>query len=244
MTLKPARETMLAIIIAAALCAAGCADKKTVAPPIKQPTTLPAETPTTMPLAKPPEPAKPTLVYSLKSGRYFAVSVTQNGKPVAISPKDRTVTLKKAPFALIFSFMGTGPGFVAANVSFDPTSYKMVLNGKDINEVPGFEGTGMAEWDRNRDRDFFVNPDCFHYWHYDDPTENRFDKIAPGEDRIVCTRTIKQYRARGADDKLKLTEPISKIEGKALYFVFARFRREETDHKTGLQLECLNIRWR
>jgi len=231
------RKSVLALILLAAICPTGCAKKGPSTASTSQPSTLPAKSAST-------RPAQPKFVYSLESGKYFAISVEQDGKRVAISTTDRTVTLKKAPFALVFTFMGTGPGNIAVNVSLDSDSHRAVLAGRDINEVPGLEGTGMAEGTRNKNRNFFIRPRCFHYWYYDDPKDHRFDKVAPGADRIVCTRTIKHYRTWGPEQCLCANTPISQIEGDALYFVFARFRKGAYCPKFGLQLDCLKVVWR
>jgi hypothetical protein len=231
------RESVSAFILLAAICSIGCTGKGPVVASTGQPSTLPDESPST-------KPAGPKFVDSLKSGKYFAVAVEQDGQHIAISAKDRTATLNKAPFALIFTFMGTGPGVVATNVSLDSDSYEAVLAGKDINEVPGLEGTGMAEGTRNGSKEFFIRPKCFHYWYYDDPKDNRFDKVAPGADRIVCRRSVRQCKRWGPDGRGGPSTPISQIEGKVLYFVFARFRKNSYSPKIGLQLDCLKIRWR
>jgi len=258
MTPATARRSARILALLAAVCWWGCpeeggipaADAQHRARPAKTPTTRAAPTtrpkPTTRPApaTKPAPTTKPKSSYFIDSGKFFAVAVLQNGKPVAISVKTRTAVLRRAPFAIVFKFKGTGPADVAVNVSLGPESHKAVLAGKDINKVPGMEGTGMAEGVRNSDREFFVRPDCFHFWYYDDPSDNRFDKIAPGSDHVVCTRTIEQCKVWDANDNAGPEIPISKIKGKAIHMVFAKMKKGAYSPKVGLQLDCLKLQWR
>ncbi|MBT3199199.1 MAG: hypothetical protein HN350_04720 [Phycisphaerales bacterium] len=238
MNVKSVTSVGLALIMLAVIGSAVAKPKRTAA-------TKPAAKPTSRPTTKPAtRPSEPKLVYSLDSGSYFSISVRQDNKLIAISPKDRSAKLKKAPFALVFTFKGTGPAFITTNISFDSASYDAVLGGKSIEKVPGMEGTGMAEGVRNNEHEVFIRKDCFHYWHYEDPNKSRFDKVKPGEDRIVCTRTIDKFMAWDDNNKRGPQTPISKIKGKALYMAFARFKKGAYNPKIGLQLEGLKIIWR
>jgi len=104
----------------------------------------------------------------------FNVYVHQHDHEMEIT--DHTVTLDKESFVLVFRF--SQPMGVLVNASFDSKTYDMAMKGEDLEKLPGFEQTGMAEGLLNPDKEILLSDKAPCYWFYDNDEEHRFNEGA------------------------------------------------------------------
>jgi len=168
---------------------------------------------------------------------YFKVKVRQNEAFIPI--KNDMVRLKKQPFDLVFILQE--PMGILVNASFDPTSFEQTQNKININNIKGFEHTGMAEGLFNEDTQVAVFDNGPNYWFYEDYTTHRFNRVGRGEKRqVVGTRTITNILNVNLDDRPTLS--IENMAENELYFVFCRAERgKDFNDRIELQKEVLKI---
>lgn len=173
----------------------------------------------------------------LPAGDQFAVAVEQYGQPV--SPEGHTVTLRKDTFTLVFAFRGEDAVLVGA--SFTPESYGPAAAGAPLEEIPVFDGMGMAEAPFNPDSLLMVNRSSPSYWHYFGDSEHRFTTITREKGIIVCRRTVAAvlYLETTGD-----IVPVGEMAEDTLYFVFARTEwADDYSRQIELQRDYLKIQF-
>jgi hypothetical protein len=129
----------------------------------------------------------------------FAVSIEQDGKPVAV--KDHEATLRKAPFDILVDLPGKG-SFVYVNTSFADAMYEKAKTNKPLGREfrPGLF---MAEGDRNAEKDIIPGPDAIHSWYYETDQDNRFNEVKPSGAGFRGRRTVANAYLDGKDVKVE-----------------------------------------
>ena len=101
----------------------------------------------------------------------FIIQIEQYDKLIPII--NNTATLKKDEFIIIIIFKE--PGAVLLNSSFNPTSYNQAINNEKLDNILGFNQTGIAEYNFNPDNEIFINDITPSYWHFDNLQNHRFN---------------------------------------------------------------------
>ena len=148
----------------------------------------------------------------------FHVTISQDGKEIEIV--NHVVHLDKSEFAFVIDL--SEPMGLLVNGSFIEHNYQMALNGDEIDKLPGFSESGMAEYRNNVDTEMFIANDAPSYWHYSNDEDNRFDKVEKSGGHIICTRTINNlYLLKDTS-----TPSIGEVE-EPIYLVFISYEKGE-----------------
>lgn len=168
----------------------------------------------------------------------FKVYIEQDGIRLPITNNE--VSLDKKPFRIVFVF--DKPNGILISTSFNKATYEMAIKNEPLAKLPGYQGTGMAEYLFNNDKEVLVDDSAPSYWFFDNIKEHRFNTVKTSKDSLVCTREIKQFNI--FDEKGNIILPIEKVS-KALYFVFIDYISDpQTYKKTELQREMIKINWK
>ncbi len=176
-------------------------------------------------------------IAQIKPGKYFSVTVEQDGRPVPID--DHTAYIHRRPFTLVFAMRNLDA--VMVNASFSPKLYVAARDGKSLGSVLPLEGRGMAEDLFNVRREIFIRDDGYHFWHYYGPKNHRFDSVERVENLWICRRTIERCLVgRGTR-----TVDLSKMSQRGIYLVFTKTAWDKTTKKrVEKQTERLRILFR
>lgn len=176
--------------------------------------------------------------HALASGeKHFAIEIMQDGKEIPI--RGHYVKLKKKPFTLIVYLTDKKDSNILVNASFDPGSFENARTGKNINEIAGFEETGMAEESMNKDRTLMISKSAPHYWYYESYKDHRFNGITRMNGELKCRRTVEKIMIR---DTTREYVDIEKINQNEIYFVFMKAKwNKDFTKRTELQRDYLKI---
>ena len=166
----------------------------------------------------------------------FNISIQQHGKSVPVSKNE--VMLDRFAFDIVIEF--SEPMGVLVNVSFNNKTFMHASQSMPLDELPGFQETGMAEDLLNRNKEIFVCNSAPSYWFYDSDTEHRFNSVKKSNSGIICKRTIQNLY----DVDSKINTKILDI-GKELYLVFISYEpgKEITD-RVEVQRQYLTVKWK
>ncbi|MEK7524082.1 MAG: hypothetical protein AAB588_03545 [Patescibacteria group bacterium] len=163
----------------------------------------------------------PKVPLAYAHNQHFEIELRQNGKIIPV--EDHAAKLKNEPFDLILIL--SEPFAVRVNASLQPKSYDDAKAGIPLTEIHGFQdaGRGMADTLLNPNKEIFIENDSINYLYYDGPKDHRFNRVSRKKGKIIGKRTIRQVViVEPSGDHLgDITQPIKKLKGKTLYFVFA-----------------------
>lgn len=165
----------------------------------------------------PVEPESPRPAVPATTTNTFSVAVEQDGRRVEII--NHEARLKKAPFALLFTF--AGPDEIMVNVSEFPYSFELAAAGSPLAELPGFVSFTAVEGLFNANQEVYLSDTAPQYWFYSIPSLHRFDEIEETGDGVICRRTVAAVYL----EEKRNSVPIEKYHGEALYFVFIKAAR-------------------
>jgi hypothetical protein len=168
----------------------------------------------------------------------FKLAIEQNGENKEIN--NNTCKLDKLPFTIVISL--SEPGNVLINASFKPLSFQLAKNGIDINNIPCFEETGMAEFMvGNPDKEILVKNTAPSCWYYTDSLKHRFDEVTVlSNGEICCKREINSIHV--VNDRKNI--PIQEIEND-LYLVLCTYKwAEDYSKKYEIQRGYLKLEFK
>lgn len=151
-----------------------------------------------------------------KKGRseFIDVYLEQDGRIINII--NDTAEISKKQFRFVFNFRQ--PDSVLLNASFNPASYDSARNGAPLEQIPGFQNTGIAEELFNAEYFMFISDNSPNYWYYSDDSDSRFDSVTKDENGYTCRRTVSSFiDLEGKAEK----QDIMKIKQDTIYIVIA-----------------------
>lgn len=176
-----------------------------------------------------------TVIPRFLSGHSFEIGIEQHGKPVII--ENHQVTLRKAPFTLLFYFLQ--PEGILINASATPESYDPARTGAPFEDIPGFSDLGMAEEAFNPKVILMLSSQAPHFWYYAHDAEHRFNEIDKQNGMLVCRRIVANVMHR---DTTKEITPIQDLVENTLYLVFMKTEwTKDFRHQIEKQREYLKI---
>jgi hypothetical protein len=171
------------------------------------------------------------LLFSAKpETKVFSLKIVQGGEEFTV--KKSTIKLKKAAFAFLFEF--DAPMGIDINASFEPETYKNAKSGKPIGQLLGFTAKGMAENERNIDREILMSNKASCYWFYTDNKKNSFDETSQLNNKIICKRTVEKLYRIDIKESAKITEL-----SRPLYLVLICTDKNGSE----VQRQCICIKW-
>ena len=114
------------------------------------------------------------------------VYVEQGDQDIAII--DDTVEIRRRKFSLIFKFKQ--PDSVLVNASFHPETFNNACVGLPLDELSGFEDTGIIEELYNKNSALYISYKSPNFWYYVDDKDHRFTSIVKTEKEFICRREI------------------------------------------------------
>jgi hypothetical protein len=116
---------------------------------------------------------------------------------------NQEVHLKRDDFKFVMQM--ARPSSVLISCSTDDVTLKQALQGKKLEEMKGFQGTGMAEALFNPDKEILFDNENASCWYYDSLPSHRFNEAYWDNGGIKCERKIKQLYdvANGKEISLK-----------------------------------------
>jgi len=180
----------------------------------------PSPSPSQLPSNKAPPSPGPTRALP-DEFEHFAVALAQHGK--LLGADNHRVELSRDPFIVMVLFRE--PDGVLINVSDKDTAYRAAAAGVDLDRLPGFGETGMAEWLFNKERDILVADDAPSYWYFTSDEDHRFDAPCERDDSVVlCQRTVEKLSYLGG-----ASIPVEQAPDR-LFLVFAKTRWDRGQH--------------
>jgi len=119
-------------------------------------------------------------------GDQVSISIYQNDK--VILPNNEVYKLNKEPFSIVFKHGGNLKVLINSWTSSE--SFDDFENNISLEQVLGFENTGMAEGLKNSNLNIVLSPDCPQMWFYDNEDENRFNNNIVIDNAVISTRTV------------------------------------------------------
>lgn len=173
-----------------------------------------------------------------KPGR-FQVAVEQAGKTVAVT--NHTVTLQRAPFALVFTLDGVNAVSVSAATS--DALLQDARSGKDLHRAFGFTFKAYALSNKN-ERELLIveeNPnEGFSYLYYDAPENHRFNEVVKNGNRITGRFRVSRIELSGP---AKFEGPVAGFPSQNLFLVFALARDVSRGEQQVTDSDYLAIRF-
>lgn len=148
------------------------------------------------------------------SSNFEHIGIFQNG--IKIESSNDTFFIDKDKFEIVFSYKS--PINFLVNGSVTPESYDIFYTENNLDKIPGFSGTGMAEGLRNDSLNITLSKDSPNAWFYEDETKNRFDKNDENIIRIRSTRTIENITFQGEE-----AIPVGKSDISVLYLCIVEY---------------------
>lgn len=178
------------------------------------------------------------LCFAGGKGRYFSVSIYQNGKIVV--PDSGVYGLDKAPFVIIEDFEGIEGVYL--NASFHPQYFNL----KPEDSIPDFNYINskvIADDTFNTGQSLFVDDELLSYWFYDKKYNwYRFDRgLKIDGDKITGNRTVTSFFF---DSDSLAALPVEKVKSNIYLFFFALQQNPDGDPERVLQREKFMIRWK
>lgn len=154
-------------------------------------------------------------ISSKKENPHFTIDFYQNGKKIEII--DNVITIEKKEFDIQFEL--NQPMGILVSTSYDDSIFELAKRNLNIDQIPIFESTGMAEGELNPDKEVLLSKESPSYWYYDNDKENRFNKIIKKDGKIIVTRTIKNIN----EIENEINRKIEEVE-KPIYMVFVTYK--------------------
>ncbi|NPV02133.1 MAG: hypothetical protein HPY53_12220 [Brevinematales bacterium] len=169
-------------------------------------------------------------------GKYFTVWFEQFGQIVPV--KNHLIKLQKKPFKICIAFTGTKA--VLANFNLDPFIYDGFFRKKPIWNIiqPVAQFMGVAEYDKNPNKDIMLTGKNAQYLYYETADDNRFNETEETGDGIICKRWVENIFA-SADEVI----PIGKFVGDTLFAIFLYASPLYEDNPVEYQKEYFKIQF-
>jgi len=118
----------------------------------------------------------------------FKIAIEQEG--LTTDSLKSEIQLKKKPFKIIIDM--PQPLGLLINASFVSTTWEMAKNGKVLKYMPGFQNTGMADENKNPNKEILISDDSPNYWFFDNKESHRFDEVVQNGNWLMCKREIER----------------------------------------------------
>lgn len=193
------------------------------------------------------QPVRTDLVPS--AGQWFAWEIRQKGQVVPV--QDGKIVLERAPFQLVMAYKE--PMGVLVNAWTNRQLYLDFRDGKSLEEClqgePG-QFMGMAESDRNPEKELILRQGAAMYLYYDNARENRFDMSWQSPQGTVSgIRTVHKLYLILDDahlqQEIKESYNVAEFPLRDLYLVFYHGEwKSDYSGRTELQRDQLHIEFR
>ncbi len=131
-------------------------------------------------------------ITAARAQHYVNIYIEQDGHRQLVN--NRTVTLERKPFTLIFEFLKPEKvSGIYVNTSFKPKPYFTLLPSQQIPDFDYVPRKVFSEYKFNPNKELKVHSEFFQYWEYNPLRNwNKFDRIVRQGDRILAYRRVER----------------------------------------------------